>query len=364
VPIRLDPGTTPAGLVWEDVERAYDPATGEAGDVIQSRVEHNLGFFPGVWIQNLPVPEEEDGEPDCAGGWQIVDTMDRLLAQMNKGILQNLDPTVVIKRDLKRDDDPGVIMKGSSQSIAVDLQGDAKYMEISGEGVRVGAEVFRLLKDNFCAVVRFVDIDPEKISGRAQSAKAIEIIFARMLEKADDLRAQYGELGVLPILRVIERISRAVDGKRVFTADGSPVTLKVLLPPRVEVEALPDDAPAEVKPKRHAVERKLGPGGHIRLEWGPYFAPTEQDRQVAIQNAVAARAGRLIDKRTAVKAAAGMFEVRDAESMYRQVRREEQEDLAHATAGLGGDLPYTAPPVSGETPEGEPEPPAGQGGRP
>jgi hypothetical protein len=300
----------------------------------ESRAQHDLGIFPGVWIQNLPVIGKEDGDPDCQGSWQMLDTYDRVIAQMNKAILLNLDPTPVIKSD------PATIAAGGAKLgsdgiLNVGENGDAKYMEMQGGAITIGMDFCKVLKESILQVVRCVFADPQALSGAAQSAKAIEYIYALMLEKADELRAQYGDLGILPLLNIILQIARATVGKVVTLADGKQGVLDIVLPPRP-------------RPDGTLAPPTLGPGGYIQLKWGPYFAPTEQDRQQAVANINSARTGLLMDLETAIRAAAPIFDIKDPERIIAAVRAEMEKleamgyqedggvtesDLDDATAG-------------------------------
>lgn len=340
-PVRLDGDNT--NLDWEE----------------ESRIQHDLGFFPGVWVQNMPVLEREDGEPDCAGAWQNFDTLDRLIAQMNKAVLLNLDPTIVLAVDPKVVDAQGGVRKGSDNALQVGQGGSAAYMEITGTGITAGRETYNTLKANTLDVVRCVLVDPEKISGSAQSAKAIEYIYAPMLEKADDLRAQYGDQGVVPLLQIVEKIARKYDGQTVDIGAGRAGQYRFRLPPRKDEET------------GTLVPRKLGPGGFIAITWGPYFAPTEMDKQAAVQNIVAAKVGGLLDTETAIRKVAAILDVADPEQVLAKVREEEAKLATDALGGFdfgvppGGnvEVPDT-PAASPVAPDmGGPTPPAGTGGK-
>ena len=328
-PVKLDNNSS---LDWEE----------------ESSAKHDLGFFPGVWVQNLAVIEDADGEPDCQGSWQNFDTMDRLLSQMNKAILLNLDPTVVISVDPKVIAAQGGISKGSDNALMVGQGGSASYMEITGSGVSKGQELLAQLKQNTLDVCRCVLIDPQTISGAAQSAKAIEYIYAPMLEKADDLRAQWGDLAVVPLLEIIEKIARKYDGQTVPLAEGKSGKYAIKLPPKKN----PDTGKME--------QRKLGPGGYITIVWGPYFSFTEQDKQTAIGVIAAAKGGGLIDTETAVRKAAAILEVSDPDVVLEKLKEEEENQ---AGAGMGGDFglgggEYAEPETDeeGEAPPEEPPP--------
>lgn len=341
-PVKLEPG---ANLQWE----------------VESTVEHNLGFFPGVWIQNRAVLDQEDGEPDCYGTWQSLDTMDRIIAQMNKAVMFNLDPTLALSIDPRVVEmQGGSVRKGSDNALVLGQGGAASYLEITGSGVEAGMKVVTTLKQNILDVSRCVLVDPSTISGSAQSAKAIEYIYAPMLEAADDLRAQYGDLGIVPLLQVVERIARKFSGNTVKLDENKIGRYAFSLPPRMEVTPVPEGAPPEAKPEVKAVPRRLGPGGHIKLDWGPYFAPTDDDKSKAINNVVAAKTGSLIDQETAVRQTAPIFGIRDPDAVLKKVK-EEQEQQMSMMGGFGGGVP---PGFEAESDDEEGGPPAGGGGRP
>lgn len=289
-------------------------------------VRHGLGFFPGVWIQNRAEADDMDGTPDCDGAWQTIDTMDRLLSQMNKGVLLNLDPTPVIKYDETEVAAIGGIRKGSDNAITPGKNGDAKYLEMTGSGIEAGLKLLTEFRQTVCEVTGYVSVDPEKISGAAQSAKAIEYIMAPMLERADDFRAQYGE-AIISLTRVTDRIARAFASRTVQLADGSTGVFVFDLPPRKTQVKQGDDV------VHHVEDQKLGPGGYISLKWGPYFPPTNDDTQKAISNAAAANAAGFVAKATAATTIADEFGVSDVEGEVARAAQEGQEAAEQALAG-------------------------------
>jgi hypothetical protein len=329
-------------IITEDDDTVFKPTPVGPGmdlrwdrDAIESTVNHKLGFFPGAWVQNMPVVDDYDGNPDCHGAWETFDTIDRLISQVNKGTLLNLDPTLAINADPREVEMLGGVRKGSDNAIMLGASGNARYVEMAGSGVTVANEVISRLESNVLNVTRCVIVDPEKISGSAQSAKAIEYIYEPMLLKADELRAQYGDMLIIPILKVMEKIARKFVGKTVElppAEDGTPRIGKYTfdLPPKVVAPSAdaPEGEEAEVQ------ERSVGKGGYIRLAWGPYFAPTENDKQLAITNAVAALAGGVIDEDTAVRSAAAVFGVRDPAAMLKRIREQKEAATQAAFAGL------------------------------
>lgn len=348
---------------FEDVvfkEIRLDDALRELTWEEESAVKHDLGFFPGVWVQNIPVTDSHDGDPDCQLGYQKLDTIDRIVSQINQGVLLNLDPTLVLGYDPKTVRPGTSVSKGSDNALHVGVDGKASYLEISGTGIEAGIKTVNLLRQAFLDLVRCVMIDPATISGSAQSAKAIELIYAPMLEKADDLRAQWGDLCVVPILRIVEKMVR-----KISESSNGEIVYKFILPPKV-VEG-PDGKPTYE-------DQKLGQGGYIQCKWGQYFSPTEQDDKQRIDNAVAAKAGGLIDHLGAIKHTAAVFGVENPVQVKTLVDGEEDAEAEKAMATMDAQVPFgggggnepphnNLPPQPKHTDEG-PGPAAGEGGKP
>ena len=235
----------------------------------------------------------------------------------------------------------GAVRKGSDNALNVGT-GDAKYLEMVASGVEAGHKLCDRLKQNVLDVVRCVLAEPEKLSGAAQSAKAMEYIYAPMLEQADELRSQWGDNGIIPMLRLIELMARTFHGVEA-TQGEQKVILQLDLPKKADGSV-----------------RKLGPGGWIRLKWGSYFSPTETDKQTQVGNIVSAQAGGIIDEETAVNAGAPIFGVQDAKAMLTKIRAEK---AAQSAMGMGPE--YGGEPEPMPTTPAEPiMPAAGQGGKP
>ena len=112
----LDPesGDWTTGWVWyrrvinEEVDVIFKPAPVLENGVepdweIQTGVEHGLGFCPAVWIQNQPVTGDIDGEPDCHGIFDMVESIDQLHSQAKRAVMANMDPTLVISTEAPMD---------------------------------------------------------------------------------------------------------------------------------------------------------------------------------------------------------------------------------------------------------------------
>ena len=260
-----------------------------------ARVDHSLGFFPGVWVQNTAEADDVDGECDCEGAFQTIDTNDRLLAQCNYGALNNLDPTAVLAYDTKAvaatGAAGGVVQKGSDNSLHVGQGGSAAYMEMTGSGIEVALKLSDKFEKNITDITGMVFLD-DKDMAAAQSAKAIEFRFEPTLTVADDLRAQYGP-AVIRLMRITETIARRFSGTTIPLSEGRTGKFVFDLPPKIlQVER-------EGKVVEVLQPHKLGPGGYVSLKWGPYFSPTADDEQKTISNAAAANAAGFVAKATA-----------------------------------------------------------------
>ena len=294
------------------------PPRWDASQIDSDRaVVHGLGFAPVVWVQNLPTSDHFDGDADCEGAWGTFDSYDRLQSQAYRALLVNLDPTVILTADeqwIQRQG--GNIKKGSDNSIALPSGGNASYLEISGAGIQAAFAQLERLKRQAQDITEAVLIDPEKISGAAQSAKAIEYIFAPMLSKAGKLRGQYGDGAIIPLLEMMVAMARKI-GLQGIT-----------LPDRIE-----DDKP---------VKQKLGAGGELSLEWGPWFDATTLDVQTTVVSTAAAKGAGLIDAEAGIRKVAPYFGIKDIEATMDKIAEEQ-------AMGFGED---TLPPIP-EIPEVE-----------
>lgn len=331
----------------EDVaEKGWEPVAAQT-------VPHGLGFFPGVWIQNHACSDEIDGDPDCEGGWATAETDDRLIAQCNKGTLNNLDPTVITATDPQETaalSATGGLSKGSEYGIEVGKSGRASFLEMTGAGVEIGLKLHQVLKQNFCDLTGLVLLSDQDMAA-AQSAKAIEYRFAPMIERADDLRAQYGP-AILELTRITERIARRfLMAEPMTLADGRTAVFKIRLPPRVitVVEGS--------KSVDRLVEHKLGAGGYTTLKWGAWFAPTKDDEQKTIANASSAHQGGFVDRVTAARTVAPIYGVQDVDGTVAKAQDELEQEASRMTYGGGGEVPFNTP-IEEQTPA------AGAGGRP
>lgn len=314
--------------------------------IVKFKVQHDLGFFPGVWIQNLPVDGEIDGEPDCAGIYETAEAIDALYAQANAGTVMNCDPTLFLKSDAEL----GEISMGHKNVLKVNQGDDGKFLEINATGIKAARELAQEFKVNALEVVSCV-LDNATVGDRATAAE-VEKAHAPMLAKCDILREQYGSKGVVPLMEKVMRAAKAVEGKILPPAEGStkPVRLVIKLPPKVE-----KSADGQVTKSAH----KLGEGLDLALKWPVYFIPTLNDAKMGADAVAVAREAKVLDQENAVKFTAEFFNVDNPNAMLQNLKQESEEERALVEEDLQRELDNQVKLAKETTPPAKPA--AGKG---
>lgn len=332
----LDPLTEEwtTGWVWyrrvinEKVDVVFKPAPvmedgSEPNWQIQSGGEHELGFCPAIWIQNQPVNGDIDGEPDCHGIYDMVESIDQLQSQAKRAVMANCDPTLVISTEAPMDS----IDKGHGKAIKLP-SGTATYLEISGAGIKAAREQAEELRKLALEVVQVVLEHPDTAQ---RTATEVERAYSSMLSKADVMREQYGERGVKPLMQMMLKAAKQLEQPRIVA--GQQVRYRVDIPPKVEKAE-------EAGGKPVITERKLGKGPYrVRLKWPGYFEPSLQDANQAVQAAGGAIASQLVDQEHAVKMVAEFFKVDDVAQLLEDLAKAKEEQEAQMMGGMMGGMP-------------------------
>lgn len=330
--------------------------------------QHRLGEFPGSYVFNLPSDDPLDGIPDCDGAFQMFETIDRQVAQSNKGLIANQDPTVVYGRDRKYEQAGIPLKKGSENALNVGLGGSATYLEMSGTGITAAGEFVKFLRQAAMDKVGAVLVDPAAISGAAQSAKSIEYIYAPMLEKADRLRAQY-EDAIVQLANVVLGLARVWTDPKNYNVAVKSIRLDVPAK-RIEIDSDPNNPDPKAGVQVVYEQRRPGNGTQIEVVWGPYFSETPLDRQTMVGVWTASYTAGLVDLETAVRKICAILEIDDVDGVLRRVREESASKKSSALAiDMPGvvEMPYDEPaagPDQGPPPQPGPPPGPPQGQAP
>ncbi len=330
----IDPVTGQYETVWywhrrlidQENDILFEPALVDDGTepewIVSKAVAHGLGFCPIVWMQNLPVQDDIDGDPDCHGIYDLVESIDALLAQSNRGTISNCDPTLVLSTDAEMSD----IKKGSDNAIKLPIGGSSNYMEMQGVGLRMALDLAKEFRGLAMEIAQVVLEHPDVA---ARTATEIERVYSSMITKADVMREQYGEKGIKPLLEMVlvaaaKQATGSVDEETGLTVKG-----ELNLPPQIVVDPTTGE--------EHLVPRQLGKGGVMQVQWPRYFEPMLTDVELATRSAIAAKTGGLIDQRHAVEFVAEHYKVEDVPAMLRTIELErstEQDALSSQALGM------------------------------
>lgn len=314
------------------IDRAADtlfqPAPVGDGDEpewkVQRSIEHGFGFCPVVWVQNIEVLDDIDGEHDCHGILELSDEIDRHLSSASRAILHNGDPTLVLATACQLDD----IKKGSNNAIKLEPGSSVKYLELSGSGSDASFKAADKFRELALEIAQCVLENPDKGVGSRATATEIERSYSSMLAKADMLREQYGERGLKPLVQMMIRAAAT------------------LSKPRREGDEI----------RRYSVDVDLSaidPEDEITVAWGPYFEPSIQDALTSAQAAAAAKMSGLIDDEHASTFVAPNFRIDDVTEMIDNIKKKAADQQAEQGDPFAAQDDYSTP----EEPPAEPTPP-------
>jgi hypothetical protein len=287
---------------WEEIPAEVAEQPDWASTVAPSySYQHGWNLCPFYWVQNLCDSQEEDGEGDYEGIEDKFDEMNALLSSTSRGSRKNVDPTTVV-RDVEPDDE--TLSKGSDAVIYA--PNGAEYLEMKGTGATSALQVLDQLRLIALEEAQVVVPREDKITGAAQSAAAMRILYRPMIAKCNLLRGQYGP----PIQRTLQDM------------------LTVARVIRKRVTRVVDAAGAWLRDEQESVTPALDPGitDLVTLVWPPYFEPTAIDIKDAVTTAQAASGGKpVIAHATAVEYTARMFGVHDVDEELKAIEAEAQE---------------------------------------
>lgn len=285
----------------------YKPCRVDAGVPfweVDHEAVHDFGFCPVVWVQNLPSDDDVDGEPDAAGCFDSFDAIDSLVAQANRAVIANCDPTVVIVTEAAMDE----VVKGTGNAIKLP-SGSASYMEITGSGPAAALKLADEMRTRSLEVAQVVLDTPVSAN---ETTVGVERAYSSMLAKGDMLREQYGQHLVTELMNMMLKAAKDLSERVEQDVDGTLVRHELVLPPRV-VPTGPDTSPL-------LVPRKIGKITEISLTWPGYFEPTLADVTAAANAAGVAKQAGLLDDEHAVAFVAPYFQVDDPSAMLKAIR--------------------------------------------
>lgn len=186
--------------------------------------EHDFGIVPAVWIRNLVSARSRGIDGPCTFQ-RIVDLqveIDRLVSQIGRGLKFTADPMLVITgnggpvgaRSLgsasapvgtpevkAKRDHRGNIIKSPDKVVTIP-DGDAKFLEITGQGLNSARELALMLREWALEVLGGMKSSAAN-QGAVQSGRALEILYMTLEILVKMQRIAYGDRGLIPLLRII-----------------------------------------------------------------------------------------------------------------------------------------------------------------
>jgi hypothetical protein len=253
---------------------------------IKEQVEHGYGFFPGVWIINLPPPQPGDiyGETDIGpqSTYNMARRIDELQSASIDGTLYNCDPTLILKSDNKI---PAKLKKGSRNAIKFekDPTGDARYLETALEGPKTAAEMAKQLRGQFLEVTACV-LDQDQAAAGEKTATEIRKRYAPMWKKLGTLRERWGEYGVKRLINIMIKVIRLVEStEKTDPETGEAYLPQIILPPKVD-RISADETNVEDRVLPPDTERPP----YIKLEWPPLDETSVEEGSMVVTMATTA----------------------------------------------------------------------------
>ena len=256
-------------------------------------VRHGLGFVPLVWVRNLPGGTEPDGACTFRAAVETGIEIDYQLSQAGRGLKYSSDPTLLIKEPAAAES--GEIVRSASDALVVSKEGDAKLLEINGTAAAAVIEYVRALREMALESVHGNRASADRL-GAAQSGRAMELLYAPLLNLVDKLRSSYGR-ALLDVARMVTRAS-------------------ALYPLAVEGGRVPD----------------LSAAGRLTLRWPPYFPPTHGDAQAEAATLALLRREGLLSRDTAVHRVAATHDIGDPQGELAKIAQDEAAADARAKA--------------------------------
>lgn len=337
-------------VVDEHVDTLWKPQPVGEGDepdwadprTIEARVEHDLGFFPGRWVQNLPVQESVDGDPDCHGAYDTFAEVDRLISQGNRALFYNGDPTPVFSTDAAFAG--GEVQLGSGTSLKFPSGCNASFLEISGSSITaINAQAEGLERRG----LQICECVLERPDGAGpKTATEVDRLWSSMLAKADKMREQYGGCGLIPMGDDAARAARKLgEPREVADGDGVKVVVYAVRLPRVPVKDEEGKVTGWRDPQLPEVEEGGESSAQADLAWPRYLEPGLQDAQLAVQAAAGAKLAALVDAEAATAFVSEYFDVEDPKAMLARAKKEGADKQAatdaQTMAAIGGRRGYS-----------------------
>lgn len=294
---------------------------------------HGWNCVPVVWVKS-PSRGVNSLDGDCLYG-AIVDILvaiDYDLSQIERGFRYTADPMLAIRRgelkqgsvptslgseDKTRTDEQGNIVKSPSNVIDIEPGGEAKLLEISGQGLDKFREFARMMREWGLEIAGGMKADASDTKG-GDSGRVLEILYQNMVLLLKRWRVALGSNGYVPVLKLLLRgIANDV----------------------IAVEGVVN-APADTT---------------LRLVWQTWMTPAGADLNQTVQAWQLLAGGSqkdpvaILPRSMVARMAAGNLGITDTSSVVAELDKQQKQDDADAQAEMEAELNTPSPGGSKET---------------
>lgn len=301
-------------------------------------VDHGFGECPVVFLPNIEIDNDIDGDPDFHGIMDMCDEICQLWSSASKGTKTMCEPTPVVKSELPF----ASVVVGSSSALQVKPGEDVELLEMTGAGVKSATDLAEKLEEKALTVACCV-LDRNE-GGPSRTATEVEHNYSAMIDQADTLREQYGE-GIKRLLSMVVRAARLKTRKLVVVGDDGSARHErgmIVIPPRKVAD--PNSK------KITWVRRELGSSDHVDLQWPDYFTPSQDAVKSKVDVAATLHDKSLADPETIARYIAKEIGVEDVVAMLGKIAKAQKDGQLPNPASpySGGGVGYTEPGAGGE----------------
>jgi hypothetical protein len=250
-----------------------------------STIQHGLGFVQAEWMRTCEVPNDIDGYGLTQDLLAFIDELNYSLSQSSQAVSYNQDPQLIFKG--MNEDELGDLVRSSMKSWHLGMQGEASFLETNLAGVERAIELRDKIRLNIQDISRIVLLDPEKVVGSAQSAKAMEVLHGPLTDLVDELRMPMEQ----SLKKLVLKMALAT-----LIANDRGIPVPIIIPPGYRPLSL-----------------------DVTVDWPPIFQQTMEDLQKKVQVASAAASANLISRATLTYWLAKDFNVEDIEAELQEI---------------------------------------------
>lgn len=274
--------TGQSDILWDNPEYKNGE---EPNFQIAKQVDHQMGFVQGVWMRTGEDRHSPDGPSLLEDSFDLADAINYSLSQGDQAVNYAQEPQLGISG--MDTDEIDKLIKSSTKAWNLGRDGNASFIEADLSGAQRGMEMRDKMSQAFQAVTRVTMLDPEKIVGSAQSAKAMEVLHGPLVDLVDELRPEFEAA-------FIELTTKLVVSIMILEERGQ--NRIITFPPGYKPQNL-----------------------DIAVKWPPVFPMTMQDLQVKVSVASQASTASLISRETLTAWLARDFGVENVEEEVAKV---------------------------------------------